>query len=139
MYRYIVSASKVIDATKLVNTVANSLYKKLPGAYKKQKYSNECVVYSTILYQIPNDVAHKYSLPSELKDKVNQMDVKIGVATYSNKIRVSLVQISPLEKTIGFKTFKADTFNNVQQGVQKVLSFVSNAIEKEYEGYEVLF
>lgn len=139
MYRYIVSTAAPLNPTKLVNTVGKSISKKLLGTLRKRKESNECIVDCTILYQIPKEVSHRYMLPKEVRDNVGEMDVQISVTTYSNKIRVNMVQLTPKQKTMGCKTFKVDTFNNVQQGMKAVMTFIGKCVEREYPEYEVLF
>lgn len=136
---YIYSSNNKIDNTKLVNIVGKSLYKRLDGAYSFKKLNGCSEVKSTVLYQIPKMISDRYNLPKEQRDNVQVMDITINVTTYSDKIRVEVIEISPEEKTIGFKTFRFIDFNNVQQGCEKVYSFITSSIKTEFEGYEVLF
>lgn len=138
MYRYIVTSSD-IDLPKIQNSIAKSLKKKLDGFYKLEKSSNMCEISSTILYQIPKRVSDRYNLPDDVKNNVNEMDVTITVKCYSNKIAVSIVEHTPEEKTIAFKSFKESAFINVQLGCKQVYDFIRNSIELEFSAYEVLF
>ena len=138
MFRYIVCSNKV-NLPTIRNSCAKSLYKKLDGAYDIKTNSTTAEVKSTILYQIPAEVSDKYNLPDDTRNTVNQMDVRIDLATYSDKLRVEVVQLAPDEYTMGFKTFNSSTFDNVQKGIQKVFDWVKSTIEKQYSGYEVLF
>lgn len=136
---YYVLSANVPNLSKIVNSVGKYLYGKLDGSYSFKKYSNSCEVKSTILYQIPKEVSDKYNLSKEEREQVNVMDVTVSITTYSNKVRVEVIEVSPEEKTIDFKTFKSNWFENVQTGLKYVYSFVTSSIEKEFEGYEVLF
>lgn len=138
MFIYVNSA-KQMEVTKLVNTVGKSLYKKLDGSYSFKKGNGFSEVKSTILYQIPKEVSDRYNLAQEEREKVNVMEVTISITTYSNKLRVEVIELSPEEKTIAFKTFKSDMFNNIQQGISVVYDFITSSIEKEFNGYEILF
>ena len=124
---------------KIVNSIGKYLYKNLEGSYSLKKHSNSCEVKFTVLYQIPKNVSDKYSLAKAERDKVNVMDVCADVATYGNVLRVEILQITPESKTVAFKSFKAPAPLNVQKFLKRVLQFVTSSIEKEYEGYEVLF
>lgn len=136
---YVEAKSSVLDVTKLPGVVGKALYKRLDGAYSYKATSNTSEVKSTILYQIPVEVSDRYNLSQEEREQVNVMDVLIALTTYSNKIRVEVVELSPEEKTIGFRTFPKEHFDNVQDGVQRVLAFVAKSIKKEFDGYDVLF
>lgn len=128
-----------INLTKVANSVGKSIYKRLDGGYSFVKTSTGCEVRSTILYQIPLELSNKYNLSYEQKTQVNVMDVLISITTYSNKLRVEVVELTPEEKTIGFQTFKDSTFTNVQEGVAVVMNFVQRVIRDEFKDYDVLF
>ena len=136
---YLYASNKGLNLSKTVNSVGKFLYKKLDGSYSMKKRSNTCEVKSTVLYQIPKEVSDKYNLSKEERDNVQVMDVLISVTTYSDKIRVEVVELSPEEKTIGFKTLGSKWFENMQDGLSEVWFFVTSSIEKEFEGYDVLF
>lgn len=139
MYKMIISASTTQEANKVCNTVAKSIKKKLDGAYKFEKSSNICELWSTILYQIPKDVSDRYGLDRPTREKVNVMDVLIHFTSYSGKIRVEVTELQPNEKTIGFKLFKLNAFDDMQKGIKSVMDFIQKSIEKEFDGYEILF
>lgn len=138
MYRIVYSA-KQLDLTKIKNSVAKSVYKKLDGAYSFKKGSTGCQVKTTVLYQIPHYISKRYSLNKEEADTVNVMNIEIQFTVYSNKLRVYLAELSPEEQTIGFKTFNKDVFDNMQNGVQEVLDFIHKIIIKKFEYYDFLF
>lgn len=138
MFRYIVCSDKV-NLPTIRNSCAKSLYKKLDGAYDIKIGSTTADIKSTILYQIPVEISDRYNLPKDTRDTVNEMDVRISFATYSDKLRVEVIQLAPEEYTMGFKTFNSSTFDNTQVGIQKVIKWVKSVIEKQYNGYEVLF
>lgn len=138
MYVYIKS-SKEVDVTKLPGIVGKFLNNRLDGSYSFKRTSNSSEVKSTILYQIPIDVSKKYNLSKSEREQVNVMDVLVSTTTYSNKVRVEVVELSPEEKTIGFRTFAKEKFKDVHSGCQEVLAFVAKSVRKEFEGYDVLF
>lgn len=136
---YFVTCSSGTPTSRLPGIVGKALYKRLDGAYSYKATSNTSEVKSTILYQIPVDVSNKYNLVQEEREQVNVMDVTISLTTYSNKVRVNVIEMSPNEKTLGHKTFVSEKFSNVQDGVQEVLTFVAKCIRKEFDGYDILF
>lgn len=135
---YILSSSNV-NLNKVVNSLGKAIYKRLEGSYSFKKTSNMYEIKSTILYQIPKQISDKYNLVDEERNKVNVMDVTVNITTYSDKIRVEVIEVTPEEKTIAFKTFKSDWFDNIQTGINYVYSFITSSIEKEFNGYEFLF
>ena len=139
MYKMIISASDSIEMNKICNTVSKSIKKRFDGAYKYKKSSNICELWSTILYQIPKEVSDRYDLDYDTRKDVKVMDVLIHFTSYSGKLRIEVTELSPNEKTIGFKTFKQSIFNNMQKGVQSVYDFIKMSIEAEFNGYDILF
>ena len=135
----IVDASANVSLPKVVNSVGKYLYRKLEGSYSFKKTSNTAEVKSTILYQIPKEVSDRYNLDKDVRDEVKVMDVTIDVTTYADKIRVNVIEVTPEEKTIGFKTFKSSIFQDMSTGLLNVYGFVTSSIEKEFYGYTVLF
>lgn len=135
----IVDASSNVSLPKVVNSVGKYLYRKLDGSYSFKKTSNSTEVRSTILYQIPKEVSDRYNLDKDTRNEVKVMDVTIDITTYADKIRVNVIEITPEEKTIGFKTFKSSIFQDMQTGLLNVYGFVTSSIEKEFYGYTVLF
>lgn len=135
---YILTSSTV-NLNKVVNSLGKAIYKRLEGSYSFKKTSNMYEIKSTILYQIPKQISDKYNLVDEERNRVNVMDVTVNITTYSDKIRVEVIEVTPEEKTIAFKTFKSDWFDNVQTGINYVYSFITSSIEKEFNGYELLF
>ena len=135
---YILSSSNV-NLNKVVNSLGKAIYKRLEGSYSFKKTSNMYEIKSTILYQIPKQISDRYNLVDEERNKVNVMDVTVNITTYSDKIRVEVIEVTPEEKTIAFRTFKSDWFDNIQTGINYVYSFITSSIEKEFNGYELLF
>ena len=135
---YILSSSTV-NLNKVVNSLGKAIYKRLEGSYSFKKTSNMYEIKSTVLYQIPKRISDRYNLVDEERNKVNVMNVTVNITTYSNKIRVEVIEVTPEEKTIAFRTFKSDWFDNIQTGINYVYSFITSSIEKEFSGYELLF
>lgn len=135
----IVDATTNVSLPKVVNSVGKYLYRKLDGSYSFKKTSNTAEVKSTILYQIPKEVSDRYNLDKDVRDEVKVMDITIDVTTYADKIRVNVIEVTPEEKTIGFKTFKSSIFQDMPTGLLNVYGFVTSSIEREFYGYTVLF
>ena len=133
------SSGTGVEMSKVQQSIAKRLYKELDGAYSLIKKSNLSEVESTILYQIPQHVSDYYNLPKDVRDEVNVMDVLISTASYADKVRIEIIERSPEEKTIAFRSFKAKDFENVQKGVQKVVDYIKFSIREEFSKYEVLF
>lgn len=130
----------IINLPSIAKGCAKYVYKNLDGAFEIYKDSQGWIVYSTILYQIPKEVADRYGMDESKFNTVNELDVRIDFKTYADKLRVEVIELKPDEKTIGFKTFKDATFNNIQDGYKKtVMAFVVKSINKEFEGFDILF
>lgn len=135
----VTAKSKAFSPSQVPGRLGKSLYKKIDGSYSYKTTSNSSEVRFTVLYQIPPEVSERYNLSQDEREKVNVMDLLLSITTYSNKIRVELVELSPKEKTVAFKTFPADLFIDMPKGTSSVVSFIRSSVYKEFDGYNVLF
>lgn len=133
---YILCKQQTVNLPSMAKGCAKYVYKNLDGSFKVEKDSTGWVVYSTILYAIPQSVVKRYGFSD---DEVNELDIRIDFKTYADKLRVEVIELRPDEKTIMFKTLKESTFNNVQEGYQTVLGLIKKSIQKEFQDYDILF
>lgn len=128
-----------LEAGQQVNRVGKYLYKHLDGAFKMTKGSNECDVYVTVLYQIPPEFLKKYNITEEQYKDVNEMTLDLNIATYQNKVRINIIEVTPDEKTIGFDVYKPEQLENLQQSAELIFDKVCKRIAKEFQDYDFLF
>lgn len=129
---YIRSASQQIPASLQVNRVGKYLYKHLDGAYKYEKSSNMYDVYVTLLYQL------KPECGGEVND-VQEMTININITTYQNKIRINTIEMTPMERTLGFDLMKPEDMMDLQKAKEIIIWIVGNRIRKAYKDYIILF
>ena len=128
-------ANKSTPTTLLVKQVGNYLYKHLDGAYKKTQSGNQYNIYMMVYYQVPL-VDREFS---DETDDVQEMKIHINVTSYSNKLRVNIIEITPDEFTIGSIIIPADKAENTQDIVIKVNQKVRRSLEKHYKEYDFIF
>lgn len=129
---YIRSASQQIPASLQVNRVGKYLYKHLDGAYKYEKSSNMYDVYVTLLYQL------KPECGGEVND-VQEMTININITTYQNKIRINTIEMTPMERTLGFDLMKPEEMIDLKTAMEIIEWKVGNRIRKAYKDYIILF
>ena len=133
MKLYIKSASQQnIPASLQVNRAGKFLYKHLDGAYKYEKSSNMYDVYVTLLYQL------KPECSSEVND-VQEMTININITTYQNKIRINTIEMTPMERTLGFDLMKPEEMIDLKTAMEIIKWKVGNRIRKAYKDYLILF
>lgn len=129
---YIRSASQQIPAGLQVNRVGKYLYKHLDGAYKYEKSPNMYDVYVTLLYQL------KPECGGEVND-VQEMTININITTYQNKIRINTIEMTPMERTLGFDSMKPEEMVDLKTAMEIIKWKVGNRIRKAYKDYLILF
>ena len=116
-----------------VNIIGRYLFKHIDGAYNYKKGANTYDIYFTILYQL------KEEYRTENDHDMHEMNINISITTYSDKLRMNMIEISPREKTLGFNTFALAKFNDLQSGYELVMKTVQKRLQKEYEDYDFIF
>ena len=116
-----------------VNKVGKYLFKHIDGAYDFTKGANTYDVYFTILYQLKEEYRTKQD------NDMHEMNINISLTTYSDKLRMNIIEISPREKTLGFNTFPLNKFDDLQSGYELVMKTVLKRLNKEYEDYDFIF
>ena len=119
---------------KLVNQLGNYLYKHLDGAYKFEKEPNMFTVYCTVLYTVPTDIQNRY----KIRDDIHEMDFTINLTTYSNKIRMNIIEISPDERTLGFDTLSEKELIDMPTAYSNIRKKFYKRIYKTFSDYEFI-
>ena len=121
-----------MPANKQVNRVGKYLYKHLDGAYKYDQHANECDVYVTLLYELKEEFGG-------IKNDVQEMTIDINITTYSNKLRVNTIELTPDKRTLGFDLIKPEDLINLENAKVKIMKIVCKRIEKAYKNYHILY
>ena len=116
-----------------VNIVGRYLFKHIDGAYNFKKGANTYDVYFTVLYQLKEDYR------TDKDHDMHEMNINISITTYSDKLRMNIIEISPREKTLGFNTFSLSKFDDLQAGYELVMRAIQKRLQKEYEDYDFIF
>ena len=116
-----------------VNIIGRYLFKHIDGAYDFKKGANTYDVYFTILYQL------KEGYRTEADHDMQEMSINISLTTYSDKLRMNMIEISPREKTLGFNTFALTRFDDLQSGYELIMNTLEKNLNKEYENYDFIF
>lgn len=133
MKLYIKSANhQNIPASLQVSRVGKFLYKHLDGAYKYEKSSNMYDVYVTLLYQLKPECGGEVN-------NVQEMTININIATYQNKIRINTIEMTPMERTLGFDLMKPEEMIDLKTAMEIIKWKVGNRIRKAYKDYLILF
>lgn len=127
---YIIAST--IPLSQRVNGIGKYLKNHLDGAFKMTKDRNTCDVYVTLLYVLKEEYGGD-------ENDVQEMTINISITTYRDKIRVNTIEVSPMERTLGFDLIKGEEFDDLKQGLEIVKWKVGNRIRKAYEKYLILF
>ena len=130
---YIRSANQNnLPASTQVNRVGKFLYNHLDGAYKYTKSSNMYDVYVTLLYQLKPEYGGGVN-------EVEEMTININITTYQNKVRVNTIEMTPMERTLGYDIMKPEEMIDLQKAMEIIKWKVGNRIRKAYKEYIILF
>lgn len=116
-----------------VNIIGKYLFKHIDGAYNFKKGANTYDVYFTILYQLKEDYR------TDKDHDMHEMNINISITTYSDKLRMNIIEISPKEKTLGFNTFPLSKFDDLQAGYELIMNTLMKRLSKEYQNYDFIF
>lgn len=122
----------VIPASQQVNRVGKYLYKHLDGAYKYTKSGNMYDIYCTLLYELKEECG---GTPND----VQEMTININITTYQNKLRINTIEMTPMERTLGFDLMKPEELVDLKKASEIILWKVGNRIRKAYKDYRILF
>lgn len=121
-----------MPANKQVNRVGKYLYKHIDGAYKYDQHANECDIYVTLLYELKEELGG-------VKNDVKEMTIDINITTYSNKLRVNTIELTPEKRTLGFDLIPPDKLVNLEDAKLLIEKIVRRRIQKAYKDYHILF
>ena len=131
------SQTKNLQPNQIIPKVAKYLYRSIDSAYDLKMSVNTADVFISVLYQLPIYVG--VSKTRSYDSDVNEMKLDINLTTYSNKIRMNIVEISPEEKTLGFDLFNPEDLEDVVEARKKILNKIKKRISKEFADYEFIF
>ena len=120
-----------------VNRVGKYLYSKFDSRDSIKFKANVCEVYFTMYYQLPKELQRPAAGPEV--NGLHEMQMCISIATYSNKIRVEINEISPHECTISFAVYDEKMCENLEILREKILNKLRKDICKRYVDYDFLF
>ena len=118
---------------QVVNIIGKYLFKHINGAYNFKKGANTYDIYFTVLYQLQEGYR------TDKDHDMHEMNINISITTYSDKLRMNIIEISPREKTLGFNTFSLSKFDDLQAGYQLVMNTLVKRLSKEYQNYDFIF
>lgn len=122
-----------LQGGQVVNKLGKYLYNHIYSAYRINNSANMVDVYFTVYYQL------KEELRTESDKDMKVMSLYINLTTYSDKIRMNVVEISPREKTLGFNTFSLSKFDDLQAGYELIMNTLMKRLSKEYQNYDFIF
>lgn len=126
-----------LSANQQVNRVGKYLYKNIDGAFKYKTSSNTCDVYFTLLYQLPLDMQE----PDKGKEynDVHEITVDINITTYQNKVRVNVIEMTPMQRTLGYDLYEPYVLENLENAKKRIFNKIIKRVSKAYSDYDFLF
>ena len=130
-------SNMMLSANQQVNRVGKYLYNNLDGAFKYKTSSNTCDVYFTLLYQLPLDMQE----PDKGKEynDVHEITVDINITTYQNKVRVNVIEMTPMQRTLGYDLYEPYILENLENAKKRILNKIIKRVSKAYSDYDFLF
>lgn len=126
-----------LSANQQVNRVGKYLYKNIDGAFKYKTSSNTCDIYFTLLYQLPLDMQE----PDKGKEynDVHEITVDINITTYQNKVRVNVIEMTPMQRTLGYDLYEPYVLENLENAKKRIFNKIIKRVSKAYSDYDFLF
>lgn len=127
-----------------VKRLGKYLKDNLTGVYKVVEPPNEYIIYTTILYQIDPEVRKmlkRYQKEFQGKEEdIYEMNIYLNITTYSQYIRVNVIQLDEYEVTLGYLRLDREDLISLPYCKKKIVDYVKKRIETKYkdDGYEVL-
>lgn len=126
------SSESKIPSSKQVIRLGNYIYNHLDGAYKQVRSGNTVDVYSIFLYQLRPEYGGKVN-------DVQEMQIDINLTTYQNKVRLNVVEITPMERTLGSSVISEAKLEDLRSAMDYVLQLVAKHITRSYKEYMLLY
>lgn len=121
------------SASQQVKRIGKYLYNHLETAYNYKSGSNEFDVYFTLYYQKIHP-----KLGIAIND-IQEMNININITTYQNKIRVNIFEVTPWERTLGYKLFQPEKLEDLPSAMKMIWNYVVTKVSKAYEEYDFIF
>ena len=113
----------------------------LAGVYNIKEPPNEYIIYDTILYQIKKSLRQemkKYPELEGIEEKIYEKNYYFNITTYSQYIRINVIQLDENEKTVGYLRLDQKDLISLPYCKKKLLNYVRRVIGKEHQGYDIL-
>jgi hypothetical protein len=125
-----------------VERLGKFLKKNLTGVYKVETPSNQYVIYTTLLYQVPLELRKKMRMYfKEFKgaeEDIYEANVYFNITTYKQKIRVNIILLNKDEPTLGFLIFTNEDLMSLPACKDRLLDYTYEKITAYFANYEVL-
>lgn len=135
--RYSTNVKLAKPASQIVNDLGKYMYKSLDGSYRMNKSGNMFDLYTVAYYQIPQ-LSSKPGGETTYSD-MYEMSFNINFTTYSNKIRVNIIELSPDEQTVGHFVVDSSKLQEMKPAKEYVMNKIYKILNKYFEGYEFIF
>ena len=113
------------------NQVGKYLYDHIDSANKCVRLSNTCRVYMFVWYQLPWE---KRTVGDLIENPdMYEMNIVIDITHYADKLRFNIIEISPMEKTLGH--FVIEDGVDLKELPKIVLNKIKKLLNKEYAKY----
>ena len=132
----IICKTQQVPASKQVKSISKYIYNRLDGAHDIRYKPNMCEIDVTVLYTLPQELVDKVSQYNiSIGDDLYEMEIRIIVTTYQNKIRIDTIEITPEEKTLGCDVFKPEDKHTPEEMLNKV----KKRLSRRFKGYDFIF
>ena len=122
-----------LSASQQVKRIGKYLYKNLDTAYNFKSGSNMYDVYFTMYYQKIHP-----QLGIAIND-IQEMNININITTYQNKVRVDIFEVTPWERTLGYKLYTPEKLEDLPSAMIIIWNDIVKTLTKAYSEYEFIF
>lgn len=126
-----------LSSNQQVNRVGKYLYNNIDGAFKYKTSSNMCDVFFTLLYQLPLDMQEPDK--GEEYNDVHEITVDINITTYQNKVRVNVIEMTPMHRTLGYDLYEPYVLEDLENAKKRIFNKIIKRVSKAYSDYDFLF
>lgn len=131
-----------IDPSTMVNKVGKYIYQHLEGGQRISYQANVCDITTLMYYMIKPEVREQMRQYDEklhgIGEEIYEMKININITTYTNCLRVNVIEITPDERTLGFFKLTQTDLMSLPNCKDKTMQFIKSRIEKYYDKWEVL-
>lgn len=127
-----------VKPSQQINSLGQYLYDTMDGAFKIEKHPNSCDVYFKLLYEVPR----LQRIPGKQKEgynDVHEIVIDVNLATYQNKIRMDIIEVTPNAKTLGFDLFEPEKMKDLKVARSLIWSTLNKRVSKAYQQYDFIF